>query len=437
MKEFGVGIIFEHIIYYDDLTGLPSVPLFINELSKLMERSLGKTQFAVAYLDIDNFRYINQALGEKVGNELLQYVSHNLESDKGDSYMVARLGGDKFAMLFTDIQPTTLLLEQITSVKEKICPIWSTYRHNFYVSSTMGIAIYPDHGKDIATLLNNAEIAMAMAKKQGKDILFYKEELQDEYIGKVQMANELQKGMEENEFTIFYQPIFNLKTGKIVGVESLVRWIHPNKGMISPDLFIPVAEESKQIYTLERWIINRALQQKKEWEEKGFYDIELSINISSKTLENDLYYKEVEKIFLSYNIDYSKVIIEITETSFLFNIDFAAEHLYRLKRLGIKIALDDFGTGYSSLTHLKELPVDILKIDRSFVNTIPKSEKDILIIKHLLSIAHDLQYEVIAEGIETKKQLEILKSYSCELGQGFLFYKPMPEEKVRKLFTDS
>jgi diguanylate cyclase (GGDEF)-like protein len=413
------------------------MPLFINELSKLMERSSGKTRFAVAYLDIDNFRYINQALGQKVGNELLQYVAHNLEPGKGDSYMAARLGGDKFAMLFTDIQSTTLLFSQLSAVKDKICPIWSACKHNFYVSYTMGISIYPDHGKDIAALLNNAEIAMSMAKKQGKDMLFYKEELQQEYIWKVQIANELQAGMEENEFTIFYQPIFNLSTGKITGVESLVRWLHPKRGMISPDLFIPVAEESKQIYLLEKWIISKALQQKKEWEEEGFYDIELSINVSSKTLENDLYYKEIEKIFLSYNIDYSKVIVEVTETSFLFNIDFAAEHLYRLKKLGIKIALDDFGTGYSSLTHLKELPVDILKIDRSFVNTIPKCEKDILIVKHLLSIAHDLKYQVIAEGIETKKQLEVLKQYSCELGQGFLFYKPMPEEKVRKLFTNS
>lgn len=429
-----MDIILEHGILYDDLTGLPSMTMFINEMSKLIERSLENARFAVAYFDIDNFRYINHTISHKVGNELLQYIAYNLQADIGDSYIAAHIVGDKFAILFKDIQPISLLFEQITNIKNKVCNIWSAYNYDFYISFSMGISIYPDNGKDIITLLQNTEIAMLMAKRQDKDILFFKEELQNEFVSKVRMVNELQKGIQEQNFTLFYQPIFNLRTNKIMGVESLVRWIHPQKGIVSPTLFIPVAEESKQIYILEKWIISKALQQKKQWEVEEFYHIELSINISSKTLESDFYFNEIEQLLLSYKVDFSKVIFEITETAFLYNIDIAAERINRLKRLGIKIALDDFGTGYSSLSHLKELPIDIIKIDRSFVNSIPNCEKNMIIIKNLLSIAHDLNLKVIAEGVETKNQLKILKQYSCDLGQGFLFYKPLTEEKVKKIF---
>ena len=419
---------------YDELTGLPGMTMLINEMGKLIDRSSPSTKFAVAYLDIDNFRYINQTSSHKVGNELLKYISHNLEADMDDFYMAARITGDKFAILFTDIQSTAELLEPITNIKNNVCNLWSAYDYDFYVSFSMGISIYPDNGRDIVSLLQNAKIAMSIAKKQGKDILFFKEDIQKEFISRVQMVNELQKGIDEQNFTLYYQPVFSLNTNKILGVESLVRWIHPKKGMISPALFIPVAEESKQIYSLEKWIINQALQQKKHWESEGFYQIELSINISSKTLESDFYFNEIEQILISYEVDFSKIILEITETAFLYNIDIAAERINRLKKLGIKIALDDFGTGYSSLSHLKELPIDIIKIDRSFVNSIQHCEKDKIIIKNILSVAHDLQCKVIAEGIETEHQLDILKQYSCDLGQGFLFYKPLSEEKVKKLF---
>lgn len=419
---------------YDELTGLPGMTMLINEMSKLIDKSSANSKFAVAYLDIDNFRYINQTSSHKVGNELLKYISHNLETDMDDSYMVARIAGDTFAILFTDIQSATKLFELISNIKSNVCNIWSAYNYDFYVSFSMGISIYPENGKDIMSILQNAEIAMSIAKRQGKDILFFKEDLLNDFISKVQMVNEMQKGMDDQNFTLYYQPMFNLNTNKIMGVETLVRWMHPKKGMISPTLFIPIAEESKQIYILEKWIINHALQQKKQWEVEGFKNIELSINISSKTLESDFYFHEIERILLSNDVDFSKVIFEITETAFLYNIDIAIERISKLKKLGIKIALDDFGTGYSSMSHLKELPIDIIKVDRSFVKSIPNCEKDMIIIKNILSVAHDLNCKVIAEGIETEHQLNVLKQYSCDLGQGFLFYKPLSEENVKKLF---
>lgn len=252
-----------------------------------------------------------------------------------------------------------------------------------------------------------------------------------------QMANKLQLGIENKEFTLYYQPQFELNTGEILGVEALVRWTHPEEGIISPTEFIPLAEETGQIYSIERWIIKNALQQKKKWEEEGFSNIELSINLSGKTLTSDINFIEIEMILEAFDIDYSNIVIEITETAIISNINLAIERIKRLKKRGIKIALDDFGTGYSSLTYLKEFPIDIIKLDRSFINLIPQEGIATVIVKAILSLACDLKYEVVAEGIETIEQLEYLKLHNCKSGQGFLLSRPLSEEKINNLIKTS
>ncbi|MDF2472336.1 MAG: domain S-box/diguanylate cyclase domain [Anaerocolumna sp.] len=250
-------------------------------------------------------------------------------------------------------------------------------------------------------------------------------ELENERNQLSEIAKDIEKAIVKEEFTLYYQPQFDLKTGKITGMEALVRWIHPVRGMISPAIFIPFAEESKQIYALEKWIFRNALQQKAQWEKDGRRHLELAINISSKTLGSEAAFHEIEEIMLRYKVDYTSVVIEITETALLVDMELAAKRVHRLKKFGVKIALDDFGTGYSSLMHLKTLPIDIIKIDRSFVALVPEEEKDTIIIKNIVSFARDLKYRVVAEGIEKQEQLEFLREISCESGQGFLLCKPI------------
>ena len=247
------------------------------------------------------------------------------------------------------------------------------------------------------------------------------------------IVNKLQSAIENEDFTLFYQPQFRLDTGEIVGVEALIRWIHPQEGFISPSEFIPLSEGTGQIYSIERLIMKQALSQKKLWEDRGFNDIELSINLSSKTLASNVDFEKLDKILATFNVDYSKITFEITETAIISNVDLAIKTLNRLKRRGSKIALDDFGTGYSSLVYLKQLPIDIIKLDRSFINSISKDSRDSVIVKHILYMAHDLNYLVVAEGIETQEQLEYLKKHRCESGQGYLLSKPLPIEKVEEM----
>ncbi|AKL96921.1 PAS domain S-box/diguanylate cyclase (GGDEF) domain [Clostridium aceticum] len=425
---------FRYIAFYDSLTGLINRIMFENEISKLISSKSEKNKFAVTYIDIDNFKYINDTLGHRVGDEFLKHVGMHLNVEIKAPNLVARLGGDEFAIVFMDIESDQILIEKIEKIKKGIGRTWSSNNHQFFVSMSIGVVMFPDHGNNTIELLKSADIAMYAAKQGGKDrVVFYKEDMEKNNLEHVQMANKLQFGIENEEFTLFYQPQFRLNTGEIIGMEALVRWIHPIEGFIAPIDFIPLAEETGQIYSLERWIVKKALQQKQQWEKTGFGHIELSINLSGKTVASDVDFHQLEMLVTTFDVDYSKIIIEITETAIISNIELVIERLNRLKNKGFKIALDDFGTGYSSLTYLKKLPIDIIKLDKSFINLIPQNNIDTLIIKHILSLAHDLKYEVVAEGIETKEQLEYLKKYYCKSGQGYLLSKPLSHEETSDL----
>lgn len=392
----------------------------------------GTDKLALVYLDINNFKYINETFGNKAGCEVIKYVADFLVSKTKNVNQVARIEKDKFAVLFTDINSNTELYETVDKIINSGFNI-GTSDDIFYVTMSAGIALYPEHGCDSNTLMKKAETAINYAKKTGKDIKMYSEELQNKIIGQIQMANMLQAAIEKEEFTLYYQPEYNLKTEEIIGAEVLVRWPHPVHGFISPEVFIPVAEKSKQIYELERWIIENALQQKQRWERDGFSHLELSINLSSKTLESDTNFQKIEKIISSYQVDYSKIVFEVTETVMINQVDLAIQRLKRLKKYGIRIALDDFGTGYSSLTHIMKLPLDIIKIDRSFIKAIPGGNDETVITENMISLAHNLNYRVVAEGIETREQVKFLKARACERGQGFYLCKPLPSEKLNEI----
>ncbi len=427
-----------HMAFYDSLTGLPNRDMFVNKIRDYADKNKGKNKFAIAYLDIDNFKYINDTLGHHVGDEFLKYISNKLYSIIKYPNIVARLGGDEFAILINEFETEEKLLFKIDNIVKSIGNTWSSNNREFFISMSIGVAIYPDDGNDANTLLKNSDIAMYVAKKDGKNkCLLYEEDIHEDIIWHIYMTNKIQKALDNKEFTLYYQPQIELVTGEIVGMEALVRWKHPTEGFISPAEFIPVAEDTGQIYNLDQRIIQNALIQKEKWEDAGFSDIQLSINLSSKTLISDYNFKQIESILSDFNVDYSKIVFEITETAVISNVDLAIERLSSLKSKGLKIAMDDFGTGYSSITYLKKLPIDIIKLDRSYIKTVTSDSLDSAIVKCILALADDFDFRVVAEGIETCEQLEYLKNINCHIGQGFYLGMPSPVEKINELLKNN
>lgn len=422
-----------HMAYYDTLTGLPNRAMFVSKIKNLANSS--RQNFAIAFLDIDNFKYINDTLGHYIGDDFLKFMAYKMSKEIKAPDMVARLGGDEFAILIRSFETKDILINRLENIKNSIGNTWNSGSREFYISMSIGIAVYPDDGYDFDTLLKHSDIAMYAAKKEGKNkMFFYEEDIHYETIWHIQMANKLQKGLDCNEFELNYQPQVQLSTGDIIGTEALVRWNRPQEGYISPADFIPVAEITGQIYELERRIIKNVLIQKKKWEEQGLNDLELSLNLSGKSLISNSNFRQIEEIFSDCDVDYSNIVIEITETAAITHIDTAIERLNILKAKGLKIALDDFGTGYSSLTYLRRLPIDIVKLDKSYIGNGDK--KDISIIKFIVSLAHDLGIRVIAEGIETIEQYDYLRTIECECGQGYYLGQPMYIDELNELLTE-
>lgn len=426
----------KQLAFYDTLTGLPNRAMFENEVNDHLNDNVYGNFFMIAYIDIDNFKNINDSMGHQVGDLFLTYLAERLKEEIKEPNFVARLGGDEFAILFTRMNREDVL-KQLEEIIKRLNRTWTIENRQFYISMSVGVVEYPYDGENTTALLKNADIAMYSAKREGKNrILFYKEDISRENINHLKMINSLQYGIDGEQFVLYYQPQFNLITGEITGVEALVRWIHPEDGFIPPSDFIPLAEESGQIFKLERWIVAKALEQKKEWENQGFTNLGMSINLSGKTLTSSINFQEIDKIIAESTADLSKVMIEITETANISDVGIVIRHLEILRERGIRIALDDFGTGYSSLNYLKMFPINIVKLDRSFINAINENGVDMLLIKNILMLTHDLEFQVIAEGIETVDQLDFLKQHYCEEGQGYLFSKPLPVDKVSTMLKE-
>lgn len=425
----------KHMAYYDFLTKLPNRFMFEHEINRHI--SDGDSNFAIAYMDIDNFKNINDSIGHQAGDVFLKYFANTLLEYVDKSAFVARLGGDEFAILYREASREDIM-EKIEYLLEHTNRIWSYNNRLFYISISVGIVIYPEHGDSSSELLKNADIAMYASKREGRDrILFYKDDLLEENSRFGDMANYLQEGIDQNQFYLVYQPQYRLSDKELIGMEALLRWEHPSEGFISPSEFIPIAEKTGQIYRLERWVISKVLEQRLLWEQQGFSDINISINLSTKTLTSAINFAEWEAILSNYKVDYSKIIIEITETADILDMEDVIQRLNILKNRGIRIALDDFGTGYSSLNYLKKFPIDIIKLDKSFIDSITEESVDRLLVKNILKLANDLKYEVIAEGIETKEQIHKLVDYACENGQGYLLSKPLSVDNVNQLLKSN
>lgn len=419
--------------YFDTLTKLPNRLQFEKFCLEAIEESKKEyKKFALVYLDIDNFKHVNDTLGHWAGDNLLKEVANALKSLVKKPNFVARVSGDEFVIILNDIQSTEDVIAQTDTIVSEIRRSWTFKNHEFFISISVGISMFPEHGKDMETLLKKADTAMFVVKEDGKDnYCFYSEDIEIKTIQRVTITNEMRKSIKNNELILHYQPIFDLEKMQMIGTEALIRWIHPTKGFIPPNNFIPLAEETGFIKNITRWVVGNACMQNSIWNKEFGKDMKISINISGRDLMEERFLEDLKEFTVKYGIESSCIQLEITETSVISDIDHAIEKLKELKKLGFTIALDDFGAGYSSLTYIRKLPIDALKIDRGFINSITENENDKKIVKMIIDMAHLLDFKVIAEGIETVEQLNILKDFGCDMAQGYYLGKPVGPEEIK------
>jgi len=419
---------------YDQLTELPNRALFTKTLTDLLATAKNSSkEIAILFLDLDGFKTINDTKGHDTGDKLLKHISDRLKCFVSEDTFVARFGGDEFLIIETSHKNKEELMDKAGSLldlfKEKIL----IDDESFFVSASLGIARYPQDGRNQSQLISNADLAMYEAKKIGKSNYY----LCDERIKNLveiegQLSNSLLDAIDNNQLHLVYQPQFNLNTNRICSCEALVRWEHPTMGRLSPAVFIPIAEKYNMINKLGLWVLERAIKQTKTWHDLGYTHLVMSVNISAAQFQSGTIYKKVTDLLSKYELEPKYLELEVTESLLFDDKVSIIKTLEDLQKLGVSIAIDDFGTGYSSFSRLKDLPINCLKMDISFVRNLEKSKKDRSVAQIIIEIAKQLDLTVVAEGVETKGQLNILENFHCDLIQGYYYYKPLLEEDFRR-----
>ncbi len=425
----------EHLVQHDALTDLPNRLLLNERLEQAIKHAeRQQTQLAVIFLDLDNFKHINDSLGHPVGDQLLQAVASELLQAVRQDDTVARIGGDEFVLLLEDIgkpEHAGIAAQKVMSAFDQ--PFQLDNR-SIRITASLGICICPEDGKDPATLLRNADSAMYRAKKEGRNTYqFYTEELTRNAFERVQLENNLRQAIENGEFRLLYQPQKALESGRIIGVEALIRWIHPEQGMISPAHFIPLAEESGLIHPIGEWVLRNACLQGAVWLQQGIEFGRIAVNIAGPQLQRGNLAQHVLRILAETALPADRLELEVTEGFIMREATSAIRQLSLLRKAGVTLAIDDFGTGYSSLSYLKQLPIHKLKIDQSFVRDIPDDINDMAIADAIIAMGRSLDLTVIAEGVETEAQENFLKTAGCQEGQGYLYSRPVGPEEIERL----
>jgi diguanylate cyclase (GGDEF)-like protein/PAS domain S-box-containing protein len=425
---------------HDSLTGLPNRALFFDRLERVIEHTKRNKEylFAVLFLDIDRFKNVNDRYGHLVGDNLLVAIGERLRTSMRLSDTVSRLGGDEFVVLVEDIENMAEAIKISSRIQEKICQQFDIDGREIFISCSIGIIFNDDSYSRVGEFLRDADIAMYRAKAEGRSRhIVFDSEMRTDLMNRIWMEHDLRQAIAEGQFCLHYQPILSLRTGRLVGFEALIRWQHPSEGLISPMLFIPLAEETRLIIPIGRWVIKEACRQLKQWEEKhhGEKPLTMSVNISSVQLSYQDFVEQVEEIIRESDINPTNLTFEITERMIVEDNLIATRVISRLRELGVRVHLDDFGTGYSALNYLQRYPIDILKIDRDFIGKIDENGESVEIIKAILNLARDLNMSVIAEGIETEYQFDLLKGLNCQFGQGYYFAKPMEPEGIETMLT--
>jgi len=413
---------------YDSLTRLPNRNLFLDRIQVALKRAQrNKKQLALLMLDLDRFKWINDTLGHKAGDIVLQETANRLKKSVRDSDTVARLGGDEFAIIL----PELAHYSDAENIANKIFSAFKTplsiEGHEIHISGSIGITLFPDDCDNIDNLQMNADSAMYSAKEDGRNRFhFFTPELQAKAERHLLLINYLQQALKKDQFEVYYQPIIDQQSHQIVCAEALIRWQHPQLGFISPEEFIPLAENSGLIRAIGDWVVLRVAENMQRWQQLGLKAVNISINKSAHQFSKENCSADWGEIFRQHNIDASRITVEITESVFMEKGQGYLANLSKLQDQGMKISLDDFGTGYSSLSYLKRFPVDILKIDRSFIHDVTEDNSDAMLVEMILSLADKMNINVVAEGVETKEQLNFLEQHNCRYIQGYYFSKPLP-----------
>lgn len=419
----------QHIAYYDTLTKLPNRELL---KQRMIEELTEEAPTAVLFLDLDHFKNVNDMLGHSAGDRLLQDVASLLSKTVGQSCFISRYAGDEFVLLMRYQQQ-----KDIEAVVERLIHAFRTPfqmdQKQIYATLSVGISLYPEDARDADTLIQYADKAMYSVKSGDKNgFRFFYAIKSEELLRQVKLENDLRSAVSKRELAVHYQPLVEMSTGKIRGLEALLRWTHPELGPISPSVFIPLAEQTGVIVELGEWVLNEACRQVRTWQRAGNPDLALAVNISIRQFRSPQFASKVISILENTDFEPALLELEITE-SMVQNLNESVMILGELKRQGVKISIDDFGTGYSSLSVLRHLPVDLLKIDRSFTRELTTAIPAASIVKLIIDIGHSMNLQVICEGIENPQQFKMLQQYGCEIGQGYYFYRPSSAEEIEIL----
>ncbi len=421
-----------HLSLHDELTGLPNRRLLQDRLSHALALARReRTRVAVMFVDLDRFKVINDTLGHAGGDEVLQQMGTRLATALRDSDTVSRVGGDEFVMVLTHLQADTNIAPIAAKVFAELSAPCTAGGREMRITPSIGVSVYPDDGEDAIALLGFADAAMYHAKSLGgHTVQFYTAEMSAASQRRLRLEHDLDSAISNGELILYYQPRIDFLSGTVVGYEALLRWQHPEEGLIGPSVFVPIAEESGQIMTIGEWVIKRACQQMKKWREDGFVVPSVAVNLSARQFFDDRLSEHVAQALREADMQPAQLELEITESILMANTEETMNLFAALRKLGVKLSIDDFGTGFSSLAYLKRFHVDTLKIDHSFVRDISTSADDAAIVRAIISLAKSLQLRVVAEGVETRAQVDFLRGCGCDEAQGYYFAHPLPAADV-------
>ena len=421
----------------DALTGLANRRFFMEDLAHTIgvaDRQL--RQVGLVMIDLDRFQMLNDSLGHQFGDELLIKVSQRLNQLSDERVMVAYSGGDEFMICQQQIEDIDDVINLLGQIQQAFIEPFEVQGQLHRITATMGVAIYPQSGLDADILLRNADIALYRAKESGRNTYqFYTEGMQDREVMRLQLDKDLNKALSNGEFVLYFQPQLDLATMQIGSVEALIRWRHPERGLLPPAEFIPLAEESGRITDIGRWVVQAACRQLADWRDGPLSHLRVAVNLSGRELDDEKLVDHIQEALAQHNVPAECLEVELTEEIFIANLERNLNQLSRLNKLGVHLSIDDFGVGYSSLAYLRDFPVDLLKIDRSFITQVTERHDDAVITRAVINLAHNLGIQVAAEGIETEAQLNFLKNHRCDLAQGFLISRPIPAAELEKLLA--
>jgi diguanylate cyclase (GGDEF)-like protein/PAS domain S-box-containing protein len=417
-----------YLAHYDDLTGLPNRVLFAQLLEQaLSEAKYAKKEVAVLFIDLDRFKLINDTLSHASGDTVLCQVAKRLVGALARRDTVARFGGDEFVVLMRDCGIPNDVTSTAQGLLSALAAPFVLENQEYHLTASIGISTFPGDGQDAQTVLKNADSAMYRAKEQGKNnYQFYSSQMNVRSFERLVLERFLRHALDQDEFQLHYQPKIDLTSGRVTGMEALLRWIHPGMGMISPAKFIPLAEETGLIVPIGEWVLREACAQARRWQDAGLPPLRVAVNLSARQFAHDGLHAAIVGALEESGLPPNLLELEITESMTMENPEHATAWLQKIKALGITVAIDDFGTGYSSLGYLKRFPIDSVKIDRSFIKDIPGDTDDVAITQAIIAMGHNLRLEVIAEGVESAEQAEFLRRHGCDEAQGYFFGKPLP-----------